>query len=279
MVADDTPRWPSPPSTPRSTARPRLYARRAPRGNLGLPAAPARWYFFFITARMRSTLAYLLLMMSPLAAGQKVAIPSARIIGGQVVQQFEFPFLVRIYGSIVNSNSGFCGASLIANDWILTAAHCFQGRQPPFHAGIHRDAIWSGATNEHACAENIQIAETRCNPSFGSSAATGGDICLARLVRPITCSTIPKARLDDGYAWPLDSAAPQNGGRADVMGWGQTSATVSTPSFRPQSVWVNLYTRGQCRDWFSSGTWNRNLFHRTNGGMQCAGRCALATRQ
>ena len=196
--------------------------------------------------------------------------PSARMVGGQAIEQFEFPFLVRIYGSIQPHNdNGFCGASLIADDWILTAAHCFGRRQPPYHAGIHKDSVRSDIVSEHNCTENIQIAETRCHPSWNGNAVHSNDICLARLIRPIRCArSIPKVRLDDGSVWPLDQPTTQNGGRADVIGWGTTDSAIRSGfSSRPIRVQENLYTRGQCESFYSGAT----IFMYTNGGMQCAG--------
>ena len=184
--------------------------------------------------------------------------PTPRIIGGTQVTPFAYPFLARVYDRVASSNSGFCAASLIANDWVLSAAHCFDNRDPSsIHIGIHRDLVWSGSTNEHACAEVIPAAQVICHPTYGVNnqmADYGYDICLVRLSRAITCPDIPKIRLDNGYLWPMDAPAPQNGGRALVIGWGATNSAGTNLATRANQAEVNLYTRAQCRQYYTSGT-------------------------
>ena len=181
--------------------------------------------------------------------------PTPRIVGGTQVAPFAYPWLARVYGNVASSNSGFCGASLIANDWVLSAAHCFEDRDTSLiNVGIHRDLIWSGSTNEHACAEVIPAAQVICHPTYANNADWGYDICLIRLSRPITCPDIPKIRLDNGYLWPLDTPAPQNGGRSLVIGWGATDTAGTNLATRANQAEVNLYTRAQCRQYYTSGT-------------------------
>ena len=84
--------------------------------------------------------------------------PTPRIVGGSLVTPYMYPYVLRAYAAsgTDGATSGFCGASLIANDWVLTAAHCLTSRTASgVNIGVHRHWIWSSYTWEHSCAEII----------------------------------------------------------------------------------------------------------------------------
>src|SRR5687768_9631232 len=45
------------------------------------------------------------------------------IVGGREANQGSWPWQVRLYEN-ASDTEGFCGGTLIADDWVLTAAHC-----------------------------------------------------------------------------------------------------------------------------------------------------------
>jgi hypothetical protein len=45
------------------------------------------------------------------------------IVAGTEAAEGKFPYQVRLYSSI-EDDGGFCGGSLIAPQWVLTASHC-----------------------------------------------------------------------------------------------------------------------------------------------------------
>lgn len=188
-----------------------------------------------------------------LAIATAGSTPQPRVIGGTPVEEFEYSFLVRLYPAGIGSYSGFCGASVLTDQWLITAAHCIGDRAATsISAGIHRHSIWSGSTDEHPCAENIGVAEKQCHPSYeNDSVYLGFDICLLRLERAITCSSVVKVSLDDGTVWPIENAAPYGGGSAMVAGWGSTESYGSPQSMEPLKAQVKLYTQAQCQSFFS----------------------------
>ena len=47
---------------------------------------------------------------------------SDKIVGGHEAKPNQFPWLVALF-----ANAWFCSASLISDEWVLTAAHCVDG--------------------------------------------------------------------------------------------------------------------------------------------------------
>lgn len=65
---------------------------------------------------------YLSLFLCPLDCGRK-ANSKPRIVGGQEADVDEFPWQVSLH---VKNTAHVCGASIISEQWIVTAAHCVQ---------------------------------------------------------------------------------------------------------------------------------------------------------
>lgn len=65
---------------------------------------------------------YLSLFLSPLDCGKK-AYTKSRIVGGQEADVGEFPWQVSLH---VKNTAHVCGASIISDRWLVTAAHCVQ---------------------------------------------------------------------------------------------------------------------------------------------------------
>lgn len=122
-------------------------------------AAPARGRgpFRIETARHRA-----FLPSGLVAAGLLASAPAGAIVGGQPTDPDEYRWQVLVFAETGNRETdriGFCGGTLIARDWVMTAAHCLDrsdglyvdGRGPAFsvtpgwgEAEGETASMWSG---------------------------------------------------------------------------------------------------------------------------------------
>ena len=98
-----------------------------------------------------------------------------------------------------------CGASLIDEQWAMTAAHCTKGvAASSMQVGVHRHAYGWADNGEHDCAETVAIAEKHEHPEYNSGTLEN-DITLLRLsqVHPLPHALANRRRL------PLDNLRPR----------------------------------------------------------------------
>lgn len=147
-----------------------------------------------------------LALLSPFAAGAQV---KPRIIGG-VATSTPQPWVA----SLQYSGRHGCGGSLIAPQWVVTAAHCLEDRQsnpaPP-------SSVRLGSLDNRSGGQNIPVAQTIKHPSWNGRVGSGYDIALIRLSSPVNGITPIKI----GYN-------PSSGAGLRLFGWGDTSASGSS---------------------------------------------------
>lgn len=171
-----------------------------------------------------------LLLCAWLVSQGAVAAPgserSQSIVGGVEASVGEFPFIVSLHGR----SGHYCGGSLIADDWVLTAAHCMEGESAvKVVIGLHDQ-------REPGNAEAIQSKRIIVHPKYNSS-KVDYDYALIQLQKSSSYPPVALSNVDlPGKAEILST----------VAGWGLTKETGGTLPRRLQKVDVPLVSRATC---------------------------------
>jgi secreted trypsin-like serine protease len=163
-------------------------------------------------------------------------VPQARIVGGQLALNSDFPWYVQGYG---------CGGTLVWPDVVLTAAHCTNA----FDDG----QVLVGAVRnkrETLGSEWVQITSSlQVHPDFDWVAATNDFMMFS--IAPITNSRLLR-RLDrSGVALNDDSDAPRDGEELTVLGFGYTQENGQEPK-RLLKTNVTNFPTSECRTSYPS---------------------------
>ena len=156
----------------------------------------------------------------PVAAGRT---PDPRIIGGEPTGVGEYPFMVALLYEPSGGNDAqkqYCGASLIASRWVLTAAHCVEFVEDPSEIAVVAARTHLDSTE----GERRAVKAFYIHPDYDPNALSP-DVALIQLARPI--NGVTPIRLagagDDG----LEAA----GIPLTVIGWGNTETRPNHASF------------------------------------------------
>ncbi len=95
------------------------------------------------------------------------------IVGGTAAPDGKYPWQVRLYSNM-DDTIGFCGGSIIAPQWVLTAGHCL----------IDSDAVVVGyGSNDRTKTKKIESEKIIVHPGY--IAGEKADLALVKLKQPI----------------------------------------------------------------------------------------------
>ncbi|XP_062996705.1 gilatoxin-like [Elgaria multicarinata webbii] len=171
---------------------------------------------------------FLLLLPSFVSAHRK------RIIGGVECREDEHPWLVMLY----DSNGLICSGILIDNNWVLSAAHCYNRGPMRMKLGTHNKYVQKFHEEQR-----VSVA-AHCYPDAPHTTRNSceryiGDIMMLKLNKPVRYNKfIAPLRL------PTTSASV--GAKCRVMGWGSTTAPSQTYPAITRCVDVFIQEKRSC---------------------------------
>ena len=185
-----------------------------------------------------------------------VAAPTApaapEIVGGRPADPGEWPWQVAlVFNSSATLFAGLnCGGSLIARDWVLTAAHCVE------FSPVEEYDVVAGVHDLNAPApgfRRVAIAEIIVHPDYDPVTADN-DIALLRLAEPIDARPADGATLPIAYARlvPADVGALV-GVEATVTGWGTLTPGLLDHPTDLHEVEIPIVTNEACNAAYGGG--------------------------
>lgn len=157
-----------------------------------------------------------------LPTGNNCGIPSVtpntgRIVGGEEARPYSWPWQVQV--RYYNSHS--CGASLISEDFILCAAHCFQGTSDRGYS--FRVGRYSTSGSNEPYEQSASVKRVFNHESYNPS-TTLNDIAIIQVTPPFKFNEYVKP-----VCLPSRTTTLDNGATVYVSGWGTLSSGGKLP--------------------------------------------------
>ena len=170
--------------------------------------------------------------------------PDSRIVGGTEAADGAWPSQVALVFSDEDNNyqAQFCGGTLIARNWVLTAGHCV--RDSGFTPATSEIEVLVGTQDLTSGGTRIAVKEFRIYPAW--LALDGrNDLALLRLDHPAPAS-IPVQPIT------AQGVSPVAGTAVTTTGWGTTE--FGTPNYptKLRQVTVNVSTPASCQNGYGS---------------------------
>ena len=176
-----------------------------------------------------------------------------RIIGGKETQLEQYPFITALIGKGDIAENAFCGASVIAPQWALTAAHCLENPD----ANAYELIVNTSDLRQATAANRVGVEEVILHPAY-DDARLVNDIALLKLSSSVSVTSVDMAT-------PDDTSAFAEGEPVSVAGWGNTSTSGEKYPTKLHAVNLNVSDFSDCSAAYG-GLTNKHLCATVPGG-------------
>uniref|UniRef100_A0A8B9S3R7 Transmembrane serine protease 9 n=1 Tax=Apteryx owenii TaxID=8824 RepID=A0A8B9S3R7_APTOW len=180
--------------------------------------------------------------------GSRPAMQTAtRIVGGSEASRGEFPWQV----SLRENNEHFCGAAILTEKWLVSAAHCFTEFQDPAMWVAYTGTTSLSSTDSGAV--KLGIARIISHPSYNADTADY-DVAVLELKKPVAFTKYiqPVCLPDAGHHFPIRK-------KCLISGWGYLKEDFLVKPEFLQKATVELLDQTLCSSLYSHGLTDRML--------------------
>ncbi|PIE58122.1 MAG: hypothetical protein CSA33_04205 [Desulfobulbus propionicus] len=162
-----------------------------------------------------------------------------KIVGGTTAEPGAWPWMAAVLNADESDlfYAQYCGGALIAEKWVLTAAHCMFDDNNKVMRAAQVDVAIGVHDLRNDTGERIRVQRIVLHPDY-SPITNDSDLALLELSRASTQSPLPLFREDDSLA----------GGTGTLIGWGARSATPFPHDYAQelQEVTVPIVSNTDC---------------------------------
>ncbi|XP_054715313.1 U21-ctenitoxin-Pn1a-like [Uloborus diversus] len=184
-----------------------------------------------------------------------------RIVGGEEVLHGQYPWMVSMFRE-ANDFRHWCGATILNERWIITAAHCIHYPDEPWRytvfAGLHKLSAEDSST-----VRSYKISEIHIHENFDSSSFSN-DIALLKTQNPIDVAG--SGGYINGICLPKSTEDPTGFSRA--TGWGYTRQGGYKSDVLKQ-VLLPMVDRDTCNDIFHDEVYSNMICAGKEGRDTC----------